>query len=428
MTKARDIADGVDTADIADGAISTAKLADNSINATKLDVSGNGTAGQVLASDADGTFSWADSASPFAYNSVSGTTPSLDVGTYNFFDNGTLTGSTTLSFTNVPTEARWQYTAKGAIVSSYDLGSTSYTNTTFNLGGQTSNSTYGYKMSSDGSKFYVNEYGAGTSGNSNIYQYNLSTNHDLSTATYSQSYNYGTQTSHGAGIYISPDGDYWYVVGISPQCTVYQYSMSTAFDITTSSYQNNINLDSTMGSLRNVTFKPDGTKMYATNASSSTNAKIRQYSLSTAWNPSTATYDNYELITQNQSIYPYSLQFNDDGTELYVATQAADTVFRYDLSSAYDLSTASYSNVSFAATSQTTDLLNLDIYNSGSKMLLGTTTTGYIYDIGTFGTLTLPASVQSTLNTPTIGTNKVTYDFYTADGGTNVYIINEDVR
>ena len=36
MTKARDIADGVDTADIADGAISTAKLADSAITDAKL--------------------------------------------------------------------------------------------------------------------------------------------------------------------------------------------------------------------------------------------------------------------------------------------------------------------------------------------------------------------------------------------------------
>lgn len=36
----------------------TVSLADNGIGATKLDVTGNGTAGQVLGSDGDGTFSW----------------------------------------------------------------------------------------------------------------------------------------------------------------------------------------------------------------------------------------------------------------------------------------------------------------------------------------------------------------------------------
>src|SRR6056300_352605 len=36
MTKARDIADGVDTADIADGAISAAKIADGAISTAKI--------------------------------------------------------------------------------------------------------------------------------------------------------------------------------------------------------------------------------------------------------------------------------------------------------------------------------------------------------------------------------------------------------
>jgi hypothetical protein len=40
------------------GTISTSQLADNSVNAAKLNVSGNGTSGQVLTSDGDGTFSW----------------------------------------------------------------------------------------------------------------------------------------------------------------------------------------------------------------------------------------------------------------------------------------------------------------------------------------------------------------------------------
>jgi hypothetical protein len=41
----------------------TATIADNVVGADELNVSGNGTSGQVLASDGDGTFSWADAAS-----------------------------------------------------------------------------------------------------------------------------------------------------------------------------------------------------------------------------------------------------------------------------------------------------------------------------------------------------------------------------
>jgi hypothetical protein len=43
---------------ITDGGVTTAKLADNSVNSDKLNVSGNGTSGQALLSDGDGSFSW----------------------------------------------------------------------------------------------------------------------------------------------------------------------------------------------------------------------------------------------------------------------------------------------------------------------------------------------------------------------------------
>ena len=64
-------ADSVDSAEIADGAIdtvhigdlqvTTAKLADNAINATKLNISGNGSSGQAILSDGDGSFSYGSS-------------------------------------------------------------------------------------------------------------------------------------------------------------------------------------------------------------------------------------------------------------------------------------------------------------------------------------------------------------------------------
>ena len=46
------------TARIADDAITAAKIADNAVGAAALNVSGNGSSGQVLASDGDGSFSW----------------------------------------------------------------------------------------------------------------------------------------------------------------------------------------------------------------------------------------------------------------------------------------------------------------------------------------------------------------------------------
>jgi len=43
-----------------DLAVHNSKIADNAVDAAKLNVSGNGTSGQVLLSDGDGSFSWID--------------------------------------------------------------------------------------------------------------------------------------------------------------------------------------------------------------------------------------------------------------------------------------------------------------------------------------------------------------------------------
>ena len=51
----------IDTAHIADDAVTSAKIATNAVDATALNVGGNGTSGQALLSDGDGSFSWGDS-------------------------------------------------------------------------------------------------------------------------------------------------------------------------------------------------------------------------------------------------------------------------------------------------------------------------------------------------------------------------------
>ena len=51
-------ANAVTTDKIADAAVITAKIADNAVNATKLNVTGDGTNTQFLQSDGDGSFTW----------------------------------------------------------------------------------------------------------------------------------------------------------------------------------------------------------------------------------------------------------------------------------------------------------------------------------------------------------------------------------
>ena len=61
VTASKIAAGAVGASEIAAGAVGSSELANGSVTAAKLNVVGNGTAGQFLASDGDGSFSWGDS-------------------------------------------------------------------------------------------------------------------------------------------------------------------------------------------------------------------------------------------------------------------------------------------------------------------------------------------------------------------------------
>jgi len=58
VTAAKLATDSVTTVKILDANVTTAKMADDSVNASKLNVTGDGTSGQALTSDADGSMTW----------------------------------------------------------------------------------------------------------------------------------------------------------------------------------------------------------------------------------------------------------------------------------------------------------------------------------------------------------------------------------
>jgi hypothetical protein len=216
MTKARDIADGVDTADIADGAI----------NASKLNVTGNGTAGQFLSSDGDGSMTWADAGGGFDLGTaLTGTTPTIDWSSATAFSH-TLTGDTTYSFSNVPSGGEIELYLNN-VGKQYNLESpTSLSSVTFSEFSSTNHHTIFFN--NDGSKMYVGV----VTGTYPIYQYSLSTNYDISTKTYDSVVATGntiTAWAYGAKSF-NDDGTKMIACFNSD---LYEYSLTTAYDIST---------------------------------------------------------------------------------------------------------------------------------------------------------------------------------------------------
>ena len=168
-------------------------------------------------------------------------------------------------------------------------------------------------------------------------------------------------------ISMKADGTKW--IGKTLAGVFYSYSMSTAFDITTSSQTSTIDLGSDTGSsAQGLHVKPDGTKFYVIDL---TNTRVLQFAMSSAWDVSTASYESKLFNLSSQESSPRDITFSEDGTKMYAVGIGSDAVFQYTLSSAWDVSTASYASKSLDVSSEDAAPIGLDISRNGKNLVVG---------------------------------------------------------
>ena len=169
------------------------------------------------------------------------------------------------------------------------------------------------------------------------------TSWSLSVGMYdSKSLSTNTQDAFPSGLAFSSDGTKAYVVGIG-STTLYQYTLSTAWDLSTGTYASkSMSVSAQEGNPISLAFSSDGTKCYVLGYF---NDAVFQYTLSTPWDISTGSYSSKSMYVGTQENTPYALAFSADGTKCYVAGAGQPFVFQYTLSTAWDISTGSYASV-----------------------------------------------------------------------------------
>jgi DNA-binding beta-propeller fold protein YncE len=237
-----------------------------------------------------------------------------------------------------------------------------YDDISFSVAGQDP-APNGIAFNNDGSKMYM----VGNTNNS-VYEYDLSTEFDLSTASYdSVSFSVASQDTSPLGIAFNNDGSKLYIVGAAND-SVYQYTLSTPFDLSTASYDSvSFSVTGQDTTPLGIAFNNDGSKMYMVG---DTTDSVYQYTLSTPFNLATASYDNVSFDVAGQDTSPSGIAFNSDGSKMYILGYSNDTVFQYTLSTPFDLSTASYDSVSFDVGGQDATPYGIAFNNDGSKLYM----------------------------------------------------------
>ena len=348
----------------------------------------------------------------------------LDLSTGSVFSH-TPTANTTFAFSNPPasgTASSATLKLTGAtLTSAYDIANASYDSKSYDPTTQAT-APSGFYIKPDGTKLYIVDNGTDT-----IYQYTLSTAWDISTASYdSVSISVSSQDIQPNGITFKPDGTIMYHTSNSGN-NMDQYTLSTAWDLSTASYASksyNLHLGATELIPRNLVFNSTGTILLVAGG---TNDTVFQHNLSTAWDISTASYASKSLDVSSQETGLHGIYLKPDDSKLWILGFGSNTVYQYSITSA-DASTASYDNVSFSVASQSSSSYSVFFGDSGAKMYVLDSLTDTIYQYSTgssaLATITYPASViwsgGTTPTTPANGETDV-YTFYTDDGGTTYY-------
>ena len=262
--------------------------------------------------------------------------------------------------------------------SSYDTGNAVQDNVTYDYGATmpswagTNNDSGQLHFSPDGTKMFV----AGLASDS-VNEYTLTTAFDITTASkvgYKAVYSEETAMF---GASFNPAGTKMYITGHQGDDVV-EYDLSAAFDVSTAVYGRRLYIG---GTPREITWKPDGTKFFITYAQGS----VKEWDLTTAYDVTTGTAGSNYSIGNNMTAS--GAAFNSDGTRMFVirTDSPGPQINQYSLSSAYDLSStiSLIDSISITSIGSGSGHGSMVFNPSGTKMFLLSAGDGLIHQFST---------------------------------------------
>jgi 6-phosphogluconolactonase (cycloisomerase 2 family) len=262
----------------------------------------------------------------------------------------------------------------------------------------------------DGSRMYV----IGTSGD-DFNEYSLSTPWDITTASFVQTQGQ-SQATLPSSMRFSSDGTNLYMTGTFYD--VHYYTLSEAWNVATISFQYTWSPPyQTEGTVKGMAFSPEGDYLYLVG---NTNDRVIPYQLRTPWDlnsfyiPGRYIDKNYFLGTTNMDF-----KLSPNGTKLYGVTTTSTAIIESTLNTAWDISTATVSNV-FSISSDTTSLSGIDIDSTGNYIRTTDGALIYTYKMNSpwdLSTAIRPQTLNITETDPT--------DIFITVSGNTIFVVGD---
>jgi len=202
-----------------------------------------------------------------------------------------------------------------------------------------------------------------------VYEYSLSVAFDLSTATFTtNSFSVAGQDTEPKDLAFNNDGTKMFMIG-AITAKVYEYSLSTGFDLSslvllTTSFS--VSPPVVVGS--GMAFNNDGTKMFILD---SVNTDVLEFSLNTAFDLSFPITFTNSFSVGGEEISPEAITFNNSGTRMFIVGFGSNAVFEYSLNTGFDLSAGvSFTGGFFSVAGQETIPTGMALNNDGTKMFI----------------------------------------------------------
>jgi hypothetical protein len=224
----------------------------------------------------------------------------------------------------------------------------------------------GLRFKPDGTEMYIKNSG------STMYQYTLSTPFDISTATHTRT---ETIAQMSAGFDFSPDGTQLFVTDSNED--IEMYDLSTAWDISTAVLSGDQFTGFPATSFQGFVISNDGVYLFTVDQSD----VLKRATMSTPFDVTTAIIDAQTFNVGTQNTTPRDIHFSTDGLKFYMlGTNGNDTVYQYTLTVAWDLTTMTYDTISYDANTQVTNGWGLYFSPDRTKFYICDQTDGDIHE------------------------------------------------